>query len=355
VVSVVAVLGVSVEDGSPAPETTRERAVETNRSVDAYEATLIITTETANRTRTTRFEVAVDRPGRQNLTVTDPANRSGYVVLANRSGGYVYAPRNDTLRKLGDTATTPDILAQFVRALGGNGTDFRGEDRLEGSPGVVLEYSAGGEEVGLRIGGSAPSLRYAAEGRTEDADVSVWVDPDRGLPVRLNQSYTFEEERVSTSMRLTDIDLDPDFGPGRFRLDVPPDTEVIDRSNVTRTYDSRAALAANASLPVPDPDVPAGYEFRRGTLFDTNESSLVLATYVSGEERIVVQVSTDELTVGENATEVEVGTATGYYRDAGPSDLVTWACERVHVTVGGTADEESILSVARSIGCRLDG
>jgi outer membrane lipoprotein-sorting protein len=355
VVSVVAVLGVSVEDGSPDPETTRQSVLDTNRSIDAYEATLVITTETTNRTRTTRFEVAVDRPGRQNLTVIDPANRSGYVVLANRSGSYGYAPRNDTLRKLGDTATTPDILAQFVRALGGDGTDFRGEDRLAGSPGVVLEYSAGGEDVGLRIGGSAPSLRYDAEGRTENVNVSVWVDPDRGLPVRLNQSYAFEEERVSTSMRLTDVDLDPDFDPGRFRLDVPPDTEVIDRSNVTRSYDSRASLVRNASLPVPNPELPAGYEFRRGTVVGIEESPMVLVTYVGGDERIAVQVSTDELPVGENATEVEVGTATGYYRDAGPGTLVTWECEGVHVTVGGTADEESILSVARSIGCRLDG
>jgi outer membrane lipoprotein-sorting protein len=354
VAAVVGFLGVSIEDGSRDPETTRQSVLDTNRSIDAYEATLVLTTETENRTRTVRYRVAVERPGRQNMTTLAPANRSGTVVLSNRTGSYLYDPNNGTLRTFGDASTTPDILAQFVRALAGEGTDYRGEDRIEGSPGVVLQYSAGGEDVGLRIGGSAPSLRYDAEGRTEDVDVSVWVDPDRGLPVRLNQSYTFGNERVQTRMRLTDLDLDPEFAPGRFRLDVPPDTEVIDNSNVTRTYDSRGALAANASLPVPEPDLPEGYEFRRGTVLETNESSLVLTTYVDGDQRIAVQVSTSEFAVGENATEVEVGTATGYYQ-AGPSNLVAWECEGVNVTVGGTAGKETTLSVARSIGCRLPG
>jgi outer membrane lipoprotein-sorting protein len=223
------VAGVSVDTGSPAPEETRQRVLDANRSLESYAATLEVTTTVRNQTVTNRFRVAADRPGRYNLTLVGPEDRTGYVVLENESGRYSFNRASGRITEL-DEEGSSDVFAALTRLLVRDNSTFQGEDRIEGSPGVVLQYSAGSGRTGLRIGGSAPARQFDARNPEQETNVSVWVDPDLDLPVRVNQTVSGDGWERTTTMALTNVTLNASFEPGRFQLGGAGSVEVVNSS-----------------------------------------------------------------------------------------------------------------------------
>jgi outer membrane lipoprotein-sorting protein len=256
------VVGVSVNTGSPDPAETRQRVLDANRSLESYAATLEVATTVRNRTVTYRFRVAADRSGRYNLTLVGPENRTGYTVLENGTGRYTYNRASGTLREL-DEEGSSDVIGALTRLLSRDGSTFRGEDRIEGSPGVVLQYSAGDGRIGLRIGGSTPARQFDAQNPQQDANVSVWVDPELNLPVRATQTVSGEGWQRTTTMEVTNITLNGSFAPGRFRLGGSSTGEGPDPSAGDQRYEPGADV-----LPDPNPPAPAAFETDGGAPTD---------------------------------------------------------------------------------------
>jgi outer membrane lipoprotein-sorting protein len=223
------VVGVSVDSGSPVPGETRQRVLDANRSLESYTATLEVTTTVRNRTVTNRFRVAADRPDRFNLTLVALEDRPGYVVLENESGRYSFNRASGRITELNEEGSS-DVFAALTRLLVRDNSTFRGEDRIEGSSGVVLQYSAGGGRIGLRIGGSAPARQFDARNPEQETNVSVWVDPELDLPVRVHQTVSGNGWQRTTTMELTNVTLNASFEPGRFQIGGSGSAEVINSS-----------------------------------------------------------------------------------------------------------------------------
>jgi outer membrane lipoprotein-sorting protein len=223
------VVGVSVDTGSPAPEEISQRVLDTNRSLESYAATLEVTRTFDNQTSPTRLRVAVDRPDRYNMSVIGPETRSVYVVLENESGRYSFNRASGRITEL-DEKGSSDVFAALTRLISRDNSTFRGEDRIEGSSGVVLQYSAGDGRIGLRIGGTVPARQFDTRNPEQDANVSVWVDPELDLPVRMNRTVSGEDWQRTTTVELTNVTLNASFEPGRFQIGGSGSAEVINSS-----------------------------------------------------------------------------------------------------------------------------
>lgn len=282
------VVGVSVDTGSPAPGETRQQVLDANQSIESYAATLEVTTTVRNQTVTNRFRVAADRPDRYNLTLVGPENRSGYVVLENESGRYSFNRASGKITEL-DEEGSSDVFAALTRLLSRDNSTFRGEDRIEGSPGVVLQYSAGGGRIGLRIGGSAPARQFDARNPEQEANVSVWVDPELDLPVRLNQTVSGDGWQRTTTMEVTNVTLNASFEPGRFQLGSAQSAEVVDSSARSQHQATGTRVTRKPSAPVTDPLVLAAFE-SEGAADPRAGESPDIAHYMVEDERTAGQV-----------------------------------------------------------------
>jgi outer membrane lipoprotein-sorting protein len=344
--------GVSVEDGPPDPDALRDRVSERNASLDTYAATVDVTIERGNDTVEGEYRLALDRPNRTNLTYRGPDRVDGDVVIANGSGVFAYDASREEWGVYAERARQSyDVLATLVGVVTrGNGT-YEGTDRVEGSSGVVLRYSAGGEDVGLRVGGSAPASRFTSLNGSDRVGVSVWVDPQRDLPTRIRQRYRSGDGNVTVTVRLTAFRANPAFGGDQFRYAPPPGADRVDRRNVTRTYDSRAALAANASLSVPDPAVPANFSLSGAASARLDGNRSVSLVYRDGPATVVVLKRTPPSPVAENGTALDLGPVEGRYVTTARGAAVVWNCDGATYSVSGTVDRELLVSVARSVAC----
>jgi outer membrane lipoprotein-sorting protein len=345
-------LGVSVTDGPPDPETVRERVGERNTSIDSYVTTVEVTIERGNDTIEGAYRLALDRPNRTKLTYSAPDAVDGDVVVANRSGVFGYdASRGEWGRYAEGSGGGYDVLATLVGVVTRENGTYEGTDRVEGSSGLVLKYSAGGEDVGLRIGGSAPASRFTSLNGSERVGLSVWVDPDRDLPTRIRQRYRSGDGNVTVTVRLTDFRANPAFGGDQFQYAPPPGADRVDRTNLTRTYDSRAALAGNASMSVPDPAVPSNFSLSGAASARLEGNRSVSLVYRDGPASVVVLKRTPPSPLAENGTALDLGPVEARYVTTARGAAVVWECDGATYSVSGTVGRELLVSVARSVAC----
>jgi outer membrane lipoprotein-sorting protein len=347
-------LGVSVEGGPPDPESLQQRVADANRSIDTYEATFRGTLASGNETEDLVYHVVVDRPDRINVTYRAPANASGDVVVRNGTGLYSYDDgENRLVRVVANDTPTRDPIETLVDAVTGNDSEFAGEDRIDGSSGVLLQYDAGDTAVGLRIGGSAPASRFSSGDATDLLDLSVWVDPERNLPVRFRQRISVGNDTTEISLRMTELTLNPEVEDDRFRVGVTDAETVFDREVTSRLYPSRAALARNVSMSVPDPDVPEGYTLVGAARAESGGNRSVSLSYRSGQTALVVVKRRPPAPLPDagNATRVDLGEVTGFYREVSTGAFVVWECDGATYQVTGLVGRDRLVEVAGSMAC----
>lgn len=346
-------VGVSVEDGPPDPDTLRDRVAERNASLDAFEATVEVNIERANSTDRLAYRVATDRNGRLNVTYTAPDRRRGDVFVSNATGTYLYDRSGDRLVKRRPDAVDDGFLAPLVALVTDDDGTYEGRERLEGSSGVVLQYSAGADDVGLRIGGSAPASQFDVPGDAEPTAASVWVDPQLDLPVRVRQRYA--GRNYSLTLEITDFEATDGFADGTFRVDVSPDTRYLDYSGKIQRYDSREALARAVSVSVPDASLPDGFSVTRGMAMGTPDNRTVAIVYEGDLGSVLVSKHVPPHPHDADGQSVVVDGVEGSYHVAGTSGKVTWQCSGATYQVTGTLGKDQLLAIARSIGCERSG
>jgi outer membrane lipoprotein-sorting protein len=351
-VGAVAYLGVTVEDGPPDPDALRDSVSEANASLEGYETTIAVTIERGEETTEVEYHLAVDRPNRTNLTYRAPEAVDGDVVIANRTGVYGYDVSRD---EWGVYATESrrgyDVLASLVDAVADANASYEGTDRLEGSSGVVLQYSAGGDDVGLRIGGSAPASRFASVDESDRVGLSVWVDPEHELPTRLRQTYRSGGETTNVTLRLTDLEVDPGFGSGEFRYVPPESADRVDRTDLARSYDSRSGLVANVTMSVPDPRVPGNFSLAGAASARLEGNRSVSLVYRDGPTRVTVLKRRPTAPIRRNGTAVDLGAVEGRYVTTPRGAVVAWDCDGATYSVSGTVEREVLVAIARSMAC----
>lgn len=345
----VLVLGVSVEDGPPDPDSLRDQVAEKNASVDAYEATVDLTIQRDNSTENQTYRITTGREGRLNVTYTAPERRRGDVIVSNDTGTYFYdQDRNQLARRRPDTVDGGFLDSLVAMVTDGNGT-YQGQDRIEGSSGVVLQYSAGGNDIGLRIGGSAPANQFDFTDESNPTAASVWVDPQLDLPVRLRQRYA--DRNYSLTLRVTDFETTDEFDSGTFRVDPPTDTRYLDLAEEIQRYDSRAALERAVSMSFPEPSLPEGFSVSRGMVTGPPDNRTVAIVYEDEFESVLVSKHVPPHRPHVGGQSVTVAGVEGSYNKRGTSGTVIWECSDATYKVTGTPGKDQLLSIARSIGC----
>lgn len=207
---------------------------------------------------------------------------------------------------------------------------------------------------------SAHGFRMTAVGDAAlDVNRTLWLDSEYYYPLRVEQTVALEEDEdpIHVETRLENVTFDPELGADAFDWEPPSDATVETVSVSSETYDSRTALTAAASLSVPEPDVPDGYRFDSGRVFDENFTQ-VSADYVHDESGGSVTVSAVEVTNssngGLNAGEsVTVAGQDAQYVVTERTSLVSWRCGDVQRNVMATdLDREELFGVAESVACQ---
>lgn len=338
----------------PDPDALREDVVATNASLDGYRADYVLSIDGPNVSTTSRATLLVDRPDRVLLRYRAPANSSGDVFLRNATSTRFYDSSENRVTLLGEpTQPVVDPVESYVRMLTADEAAFSG--RTEGEGGVELGYAAGGTNVSVEFGGGPGASRFDVAGDANATTRTVYVDPELELPVRMEVRTNASGDVYDVTYRLENLTLDPDLDPAAFSLEAPPDATVEDRSNVTRSYEDPAALDAATELPVVEPDVPEGYELQDATLLTVENGSTAILGYINGsmpdpEGFISVTVTSIEGTdMRAVSGQVDLGPTIGTVTTQGETVTVEFALGDVEFTVAGTAGEETVVEVARSV------
>ena len=341
--------------------------------LETLSATRISTVRTGNETNRTRTTVRIDfeEPRRQYLSILDPAGRAGDVMVTNESVSLFYDASGNTVTRvpLADGPTSIDRGQYYARIVAA----ARGGEQVENpsggvSPLPVVPATSTTPEVRHTIeaydvtylgtdsvaGRTTHGFRLtAASAAAVDFNRTLWLDAEYYYPLRTNQTVHLRNETYHSETRVENVTFDADLPEGTFEFDVPEDATVETRDD-TRTFDSPAALRENASMAVPDPEVPDGFEFEAARLFG-NDSTRMSIQYGSADGTLFVSKSstvsdgTSRFGAGENVT---VAGHDGRYLTTGQASLVTWACDgNDYSVVGAPLSRETVLAVAESVAC----
>ena len=368
----------SDESPRPSPEAV-DNASERYRSLDGFAATMVSTTTIGNETTRTVRRVTT-RPGTSKYRAVAVGNTTAGFDLAVSNGTTVwyYDGDNETVQRIqldvGESRGGVLLQSSYVErlleaALGGSNESRSGVSTLpmvsapaEPAPSGSLSGNASSLSLNVsylgteRVSGRETYVLELTESgdadRLQNYTARLWVDTEWFAPLRQQTNFTVDGQQFGTVTRYRNVSFDPDLSDVSFRFEPPADANVTVETGPSLTrYDSRDALARNASLSVPDPDLPGEFRFQQG-VHTTGANRLVTLQYTNGTTSFSVTVSNSTSVAATEGREVEIGSATGRLQTLAGSTLVSWNCDGQSYSVtGSNVGNETVLDVARSIGC----
>ncbi|WP_121821544.1 outer membrane lipoprotein-sorting protein [Halostella salina] len=309
-------------------ESFRERLSGLDSITMTQEMTYVIDgNETTTETRTwARFDT-----GESRTKTLSPEAASGDVTIINESA----------MQRYDESESTVTVYDRSGTSQGTLGTTFGGLENAS------LQYEATEQVDGERT--YRVSITPTNTVGT-DVEVTGWIDAETYFPVRYESAAQTGEYNVSTTVEYENVTLNPDLPDSTFTFEDLPDDVTFETYETpdTETYNSREALTAASNLSVPDPDVPAGYEFESGMTV-TGNTEQVSITYTNGTDRFTVtKIAATYDTNGENVT---VGDQQGAYDELGSTAMVSWTCDGRTYSVTGPFDEDGLVEIAESMAC----
>lgn len=351
-------LGLLGGDGDTDSAQISERVDQRVESIDTVRFTLEQTVETDNRTLSFRARVVYQRPDRINITYFDgpvPYTR----VVSNGSVTWLYNESSNEIQIADEPAyDRPSKLLIGVDQLGGNAT-FEGNETLAGEDATELSFAVDDSEVSLLLAGGQETSQLGEATTNGTVETSVWIDTDLWLPRKATVSVPAFEDNRTITVRYDEYEIDPNVSDEQFTFEAPDDAAVVrgDQSNFrpplenSTFYDDRTAVAANASVALPEPTLPAGYAFVEGAVIDARIGEGVELTYHDGDARLEVVTLREYRRFFDQGETVTVDGADGLYVALPNGRFVQWACNDRLYLVSGPEDRETLLSIAESIGC----
>jgi outer membrane lipoprotein-sorting protein len=370
-------------DGVAATVRTRSTGLDlnvTNRSGNRSDLSTVARLQVRPETGERRVETRRGSSYGADLVVSNGTTMWSYDGSANevrrtddaRLNGGAFARRGDQIERLfarlEGTATSPGDTGD----AGPGVVSFPGTAMTRPGPAPAVPPDAadgyGVELVGAeRVDGrTAYVLRVEAEAGTNGTfgnySRTMWIDADRYFPLKQRTAFTNADgDRVTFTTTYTNVTFDPDFEPGTFEFEPPANATVTDSGiDGPETYDSRAALAANTTDPVPDPTVPPDFTLDTARRFDSANVSSVGLVYANETAQLSVsRVTLDGRDLGNltaanrsRTTAVTVDGRNGSYSRMGPYASVVVACGESRLSVSGSAVSKSLLTtVAASVDC----
>jgi outer membrane lipoprotein-sorting protein len=190
--------------------------------------------------------------------------------------------------------------------------------------------------------------------------ITYYVDRERFFPVRVERRATVDGEPWSHVMTFSNLTYGANVSASTYRYEPGERTEVVDYATGVVRFPTVDALAANSTVPVPDPSVPDGFEFAYaagidlnatgGQLIYSNESTVLVAgRYLSDD---IIQ--SRERSVAENVT---VDGHSALYVDLGRTQAVYVYCDDYVVSAAsiGPYPRDALVAFASSLDCEPEG
>jgi hypothetical protein len=181
-------------------------------------------------------------------------------------------------------------------------------------------------------------------------DQTVWLDTEYLYPLAHRVEFVAAGDRYEYHTTYRNVTFNPSLSADTFELDrsaLPEDVEVT----VFRAYETRDGLAANVSLPVPDPELPEGYALDRANHRDADPEVATLSYKKRDDERpiriwVIEENGTDSTASNET---VRVGAYNATLNEYGEVTSLEWYADGYGYSVSGPVDTETLTRIARSV------
>ncbi len=188
---------------------------------------------------------------------------------------------------------------------------------------------------------------------------TIWFDTETFYQLRAETVLETDEGVTRITQRAEDVAFDEQVPADRFEFDPPPDATVEQAGSIQlQTYSTRAALAGNVSMSLPDPALSETFTYTEGRHIvrqDGDERTEVTSQIFTRQvNSLVVLKSTNtdpfaNLTANESVRAVSVGEQDGFFLDQPRS--VIWTCDGYLYQVVGQFPRDRLLGIAESMVC----
>ncbi len=306
-----------------------ERFEKNLSEVDGYHATMKTTVTVDNESVSTTAEVWA-RPGTGEMRqeIIEPAERAGNLTVSNGSVMWSYNPAEGTATRFDIPNMSADsgLAANLGTLVERSDLVYNGTETLDGTETHKLTLL----------------LNESAETAVETT-TTVWLDTDRLFPVKMHSEFDGE---VETTVRFTDVELNPGLSDDRFEFDSPEGTEIREQEVPNSTqYDTRTALVDDIDRSLPAPALPDGYTFEQAFVTERDGGESVTMTYANDTEQVTISIApaTDiETTEGESVT---VAGTTGQYQQIADVGMVVWTSDDTRYAVTGPFKKETLVDI----------
>ncbi|WP_323676818.1 hypothetical protein [Halorubellus sp. PRR65] len=366
-------------------------AASTYRGLGNVTGDLRVEISSGDRTNrsTLRFAAEVGtRNARQRVTA--PASHRGNVFVSNADHYWQYNASTDVAQRYAHTAATFDAtfgtgdgsgFGEFLAAAfdAANESDGTVSDLPNVGVGPAPTVVRGDDETSV----AAPSANVSAfavsydgtetvEGErthvlvvepaasnataVEDLTITYYVDQERFFPVRVDRSATVDGDDWSHVMTFSNLNYGANVSASTYRYEPSESTEVVDYATGVVRFPTVAALAANTSVPVPDPGVPDGFEFAYAAGIDLNATGGQVL--YSNESTVLVagRYLSDGIIQSREREVAEPLTVDGHralYTQLGRSQAVYVYCDEYVVSAAsiGPYPRDALVDLAASLDC----
>jgi outer membrane lipoprotein-sorting protein len=321
------------DDGEPSGEEVVERFEQRMESLESFVAVqrTSATYDDNEINTTSQLWVRLDTGEYRQETIA-PEENAGTVSVVNRSVMATYSPQNNEYTVFPNQSADPEQPMTTME--------------------FVLQDAELSYEDTVRLDGERTHRLAAAPNESAgfDTNVTLWVDAETYFPSRIELSFS-DEVNATTVVEYEDAILNWSIPNSTFALDPPEDAERSEFTspNLT-TFDAREDLVANASMTVPDPDLPANFTFESATLTE-GETRNVRVVYSNGSAEITVNKINDTQAMPSDGETVQIGDREGRYQSFANDGMVVWTCEGNTYSVIGPASEERLTTIAESMVC----
>ncbi|EMA09157.1 hypothetical protein C436_19558 [Haloarcula marismortui ATCC 33800] len=181
---------------------------------------------------------------------------------------------------------------------------------------------------------------------------TLWLDTESLFPIKRQTEFVAYGDDYEYIVTYRNVTFNPTFEPGTFQLEpqeIQDDAQQIQFNN----YESRAALADAASLPVPDPNMPAEFELEVASHRTSDPEVATLRYEATGNDtqyRIWILNGTQNTTTG---VPVQVGEFEARQTRTNRTVRISWSVDGTTYYVSrypaDTANNSTLRRVARSV------
>lgn len=323
-----------------------EKAQSAESTVDSMQGTMEMTMDDGDETQSVTYEFwqRSSDAVRMEVVEADGVLGTPSLMVINGSVTWTYDEETNRAMKL-DLGFSPSELTEFGEEL--NKAAFEGMAAERVGMDTVDDRSA--TIVKLTGNGSATFM---------PDEVTLWIDDETYYPLKQEMTMS-SPSNVTTTMTMTfaDVTFDAEISDERFTFEPPADAEVIESDGLgIETHEDADSAADAIPFDLPNPTIPDDYEFDVATTSETIAGYSASLQYTSDSNAslsVTVSDQTQDASFGVEAETITIGDieATLVSTDLMnvSSTSISWTTDERRYSISGTADEETLRTVAESI------